>query len=41
MVATVLEDDQAREEYDNTYYEHFSDEEDLENNPDFLKPSQL
>ena len=41
MVTTAPEDDQAQEEYDNAYYERFSDEEDLEDNPDFSKPSQL
>ena len=41
MVTTAPEDDQAQEEYNNAYYERFSDEEDLEDNPDFSKPSQL
>ena len=39
MVATAAEDDQAQEDYDNIYYEGFSDEENLKDNPDFQKPS--
>ena len=41
MITTTVEDDQAQEEYDNVYYERFSDEEDLEDSRDFPKPSQL
>ncbi|EDR12628.1 uncharacterized protein LACBIDRAFT_323223 [Laccaria bicolor S238N-H82] len=39
-VTTTAEEDRAEEEYDNIYYERFSDEEDIEDNPDFPKPSQ-
>ena len=41
MVATTAEDDQAQEEYENVYYERFSDEEDTDDNQGFQKPSQL
>ncbi|EDR12182.1 uncharacterized protein LACBIDRAFT_323267 [Laccaria bicolor S238N-H82] len=41
MVTTAAEDEQAQEDYDNAYYERFSDEEDLNDDADFQKPSQL
>ena len=41
MVGTTTEDEQAQEEYDNAYYERFSDEEDIEDSMDFQKPSPL
>lgn len=41
MVITTAEDEQAQEDYDNAYYECFSDEEDVNDNADFQKPSQL
>lgn len=34
-IATTAEEDQAENEYDNAYYEWFSDEEDIEDNLDF------
>lgn len=40
MVTTTAESDKAQENYDNVYYERFSNEEDMVDNPDFLKPSQ-
>lgn len=40
-VVSTTEDKQAEEEYESAYYDRFSDEEDLEENPDFSKPSQL
>ena len=41
MVGTTTEDEQAQEEYDNAYYERFSDKEDIEDSMDFQKPSPL
>ena len=41
MVVTTAEDDRAQENYDDVYYERFSDEEDMEDSMDFQKPSQL
>ena len=41
MVETMAEEDRAQENYDDAYYDRFSDEEDREDNMDFQKPSQL
>ena len=40
MAVTTAEDDRAQENYDDVYYERFSDEEDMENSADFQRPSQ-
>ena len=40
-VATAPGDDQVQVDYNNVYYEWFSDNEDVNNDSDFQKPSQL
>ena len=40
-IVSTSEDDLAQDEYDNIYYERFSDEEDLDDDMDFRRPSQL
>ena len=41
IVSATQEDDQAQEEYDNAYYDRFSNKEDMEDSQDFQKPSHL
>ena len=41
MIVSTADDSQALEEYENVYYNRFSNEEDMGDDPDFPRPSQL